>query len=144
MTPLDCWQVRQHGCPGRPFHGCRGHPGVVHVGMAPRTAAELLEAPALLAAAGSGVATAGLPGSAGVPAASTADTLVLPYNDVDALEQAFAERGDEIAGVIVESTPANMGVVPPLPGFCSSSNRSEEAESSDIMTRPAGLARRNR
>ncbi|MEA5642592.1 aminotransferase class III-fold pyridoxal phosphate-dependent enzyme, partial [Cutibacterium granulosum] len=73
---------------------------------------------ALLAAAGSGVATAGLPGSAGVPAASTADTLVLPYNDVDALEQAFAERGDEIAGVIVESTPANMGVVPPLPGFC--------------------------
>ncbi|WP_130866229.1 glutamate-1-semialdehyde 2,1-aminomutase [Acidipropionibacterium timonense] len=72
---------------------------------------------ALLAAAGSGVATAGLPGSAGVPAASTADTLVLPYNDVEALEEAFAARGDEIAGVIVESCPANMGVVPPLPGF---------------------------
>lgn len=72
---------------------------------------------ALLAAAGSGVATAGLPGSAGVPAASTADTVVIPYNDVDALHTVFAERGDEIAAVIVESCPANMGVVPPLPGF---------------------------
>lgn len=67
----------------------------------------------LLAAAGSGVATAGLPGSAGVPAASTADTIVVDYNDVAALDAVFSERGDQIAAVIVESCPANMGVVPP-------------------------------
>ncbi|MDO5535605.1 MAG: glutamate-1-semialdehyde 2,1-aminomutase [Propionibacteriaceae bacterium] len=72
---------------------------------------------ALLAAAGSGVATAGLPGSAGVTAASAADTLVLPYNDTDALEEAFATRGEQIACVITEAAPANMGVVPPDPGF---------------------------
>lgn len=72
---------------------------------------------ALLAEAGSGVATAGLPGSAGVPAATTASTLVLPYNDEAALEAAFAARGEEIAGVIVEASAANMGVVPPRPGF---------------------------
>ncbi|WP_342372136.1 glutamate-1-semialdehyde 2,1-aminomutase [Propioniciclava soli] len=72
---------------------------------------------ALLAAAGSGVATAGLPGSAGVTRAAASDTLVLPYNDVAALEAAFAERGDDIACVITEAAPANMGVVPPAPGF---------------------------
>ena len=72
---------------------------------------------ALLAAAGSGVATAGLPGSSGVPKAAAADTIVLPYNDVLALEAAFAARGSEIACVITESAPANMGVVPPLDGF---------------------------
>ncbi|AZZ38732.1 glutamate-1-semialdehyde-2,1-aminomutase [Acidipropionibacterium jensenii] len=71
----------------------------------------------LLAAAGSGVATAGLPGSAGVPAGITASTLVLPYNDEAALEQAFTARGDQIAGVIVEASAANMGVVPPRHGF---------------------------
>ena len=72
---------------------------------------------ALLAAAGSGLATAGLPGSAGVTAAATAQTLVLPYNDFDAITQVFAERGDEIAAVITEPAAANMGVVPPEPGF---------------------------
>lgn len=71
----------------------------------------------LLAAAGSGVATGGLPGSAGVPAAITSQTLVLPYNDVAALEACFAERGSQIAAVIVEPAPANMGIVPPRPGF---------------------------
>lgn len=71
----------------------------------------------LLAAAGSGVATGGLPGSAGVPAAITACTIVLPYNDFDALEACFAERGQEIAGVIFEGAPANMGSVPPLAGW---------------------------
>ncbi len=72
---------------------------------------------ALLAAAGSGVATAGLPGSSGVTKAAAADTIVLPYNDIPALEAAFAARGSEIACVITEAAPANMGVVPPLDGF---------------------------
>jgi len=71
----------------------------------------------LLAAAGSGVATFGLPDSAGVPASAAAETIVLPYNDLDALEAAFAERGSEIAAVITEASPGNMGVVPPVPGF---------------------------
>ena len=71
----------------------------------------------LLAAAGSGLATGGLPGSAGVPAAVAAQTIVLPYNDVTALETCFAERGAEIAAVITEGAPANMGIVPPAPGF---------------------------
>ena len=71
----------------------------------------------LLAAAGSGLATGGLPGSAGVPAAVAAQTIVLPYNDVAAMEACFAERGGEIAAVITEGAPANMGIVPPAPGF---------------------------
>jgi glutamate-1-semialdehyde 2,1-aminomutase len=71
---------------------------------------------ALLAAAGSGVATAGLPGSAGVPAAAAAQTLVVPYNDPDAIREVFDRRGAEIAAVITEPAAANMGVVPPEPG----------------------------
>src|SRR3954453_25930 len=71
----------------------------------------------LLAAAGSGVATFAVPGTPGVPAASPAGTLVLPYNDPDAVEAVFAERGDEIACVITEAAPGNMGVVPPAPQF---------------------------
>ena len=72
---------------------------------------------ALLAAAGSGLATGGLPGSAGVTAAATAQTLVLPYNDADAIRALFAQRGDEIAAVITEPAAANMGIIPPEPGF---------------------------
>lgn len=72
---------------------------------------------ALLTAAGSGVATFGLPGSAGVTAATTAQTLVVPYNDVAAVREVFAARGGEIAAVITEAAPANMGVVPPDAGF---------------------------
>ena len=71
----------------------------------------------LLASAGSGVATFGLPDSPGVPPAITASTLVLPYNDAESVRQAFAEHGDGIACVITEACPANMGVVPPASGF---------------------------
>ena len=72
---------------------------------------------ALLASAGSGVATFALPDSAGVPRSSAGETIVLPYNDLGAVEGAFAERGHEIAAVITEAAPGNMGVVPPAPGF---------------------------
>lgn len=71
----------------------------------------------LLAAAGSGVATQGLPGSAGVTKAAASDTIVVEYNDLEALERVFAERGDQIAAIITEAAPCNMGVVAPQPGF---------------------------
>ncbi|WP_427018710.1 glutamate-1-semialdehyde 2,1-aminomutase [Pseudarthrobacter sp. P1] len=71
----------------------------------------------LLASAGSGLATLALPGSAGVTAATAAETLVLPYNDLSAVEAAFAAHGENIAAVITEAAPANMGVVTPGEGF---------------------------
>ena len=71
----------------------------------------------LLAAAGSGLATFAHPETPGVPASSTALTLVLPYNDPEAVTAAFAEHGDRIACLITEAAPGNMGVVPPAPGF---------------------------
>jgi len=71
----------------------------------------------LLAKAGSGVATLGLPDSAGVPASFTAETLVAPFNDRAAVEEIFARHGGEIAAVIVEPVAANMGVVPPADGY---------------------------
>ena len=74
-------------------------------------------ADALLAAAGSGVATLSLPGSAGVPQGAVADTMVLPYNSAGAVAEAFAAHGDRIAAVIVEPVAGNMGCVAPVPGF---------------------------
>ncbi len=71
----------------------------------------------LLVQAGSGVATLGLPDSPGVPAGATADTLVAPFNDLEAVESLFAEPGHDIAAVIVEPVAGNMGLVPPVPGF---------------------------
>jgi len=72
---------------------------------------------ALLVKAGSGVATLGLPGTPGIPARVVEQTLVVPYNDLDALAALVEERGKDIACVIVEPVAANMGVVPPRPGY---------------------------
>ncbi|HEV7184119.1 MAG TPA: glutamate-1-semialdehyde 2,1-aminomutase [Leifsonia sp.] len=71
----------------------------------------------LLAEAGSGLATLALPGSAGVTEATASQTLVLPYNDLDAVRAAFEQHGPDIAAVITEAAAANMGVVPPDKGF---------------------------
>lgn len=74
-------------------------------------------ADAFLAAAGSGVAVQAAPGTPGVPAATVAHTIVLPYNDLDAVKTAFAAKGKDIAAIIVEPAPGNMGLVLPGPGY---------------------------
>ncbi|RLB83829.1 MAG: glutamate-1-semialdehyde-2,1-aminomutase [Deltaproteobacteria bacterium] len=71
----------------------------------------------LLVAAGSGVATLGIPGSPGVPEAFVRNTLSLPYNDVERVTDVISKKGDNIAAIIVEPVAGNMGLVPPEPGF---------------------------
>src|SRR5204862_6973756 len=71
----------------------------------------------LLAQAGSGVATLSLPDSPGVPQAFAALTLIAPFNDAGAVEAVFQANAQQIAAVIIEPVAANMGVVPPAPGF---------------------------
>jgi glutamate-1-semialdehyde 2,1-aminomutase len=72
---------------------------------------------ALLASSGSGIATLGTPSSPGVPNAVTRDTIVCPYNDVDAVAAAVARYGEGLAAIVVEPIAGNMGVVPPAAGF---------------------------
>ncbi len=74
----------------------------------------------LLVAAGSGALTHGEPDSAGIPASFAAETIILPYNDPEALEEAFSKFGDQIAAIIVESIPANAGLVFPKEGYLES------------------------
>ena len=93
----------------------------------------------LLVSAGSGVATLALPDSAGVPVEMAAETLVVPYNDVDALEAVFAAHGERIACVITEAAAGNMGVVPPDAGFTEALGRVTEEHgallvSDEVMT----------
>ena len=71
----------------------------------------------LLVKAGSGAITLGNPDSAGVPSSFAEQTIVLPYNDLEAVSETFANRGDEIAAIIVEPYPANCGLILPLPGY---------------------------
>jgi glutamate-1-semialdehyde 2,1-aminomutase len=74
-------------------------------------------ADALLASAGSGLATLGIPSTPGVPSTVTRDTIVCPYNDVDAVAAAVMRYGEGLAAIIVEPVAGNMGVVPPVDGF---------------------------
>lgn len=94
---------------------------------------------ALLAQAGSGLATFSLPETPGVTGAQASDTIVVDYNDAAGLETVFAEHGDEIACVITEASPGNMGVVPPRDGFTNTIRRLTKAHgalmiSDEVMT----------
>src|ERR1700735_1894124 len=90
-------------------------------------------ADALLVKAGSGVATLGIPGSAGVPEEFTQFTLALPYNDTDALEHAFSKYKNQIACVIVEPVVGNMGCVPPARGYLEAMRAITEREKTVLI-----------
>jgi glutamate-1-semialdehyde 2,1-aminomutase len=78
---------------------------------------------AFLTDAGSGVATLGIPGSAGVPEGTARDTITLPYNDLPAIEAYMSEHGDQVAAIILEPIACNMGMVKPKPGFLAALRR---------------------
>jgi glutamate-1-semialdehyde 2,1-aminomutase len=98
------------------FEGCyHGHPDM------------------LLVQAGSGVSTLGLPDSPGVPSGTVADTLVAPFNNLDAVRQIFAANKGQIAAIIIEPVGGNMGVVPPQPGFLEGLRQLTEEEDSVLI-----------
>jgi glutamate-1-semialdehyde 2,1-aminomutase len=88
---------------------------------------------ALLASAGSGLATLGIPSTPGVPTPVTADTIIVPYNDVVAAADAVAHYGEGLAAIIVEPIAGNMGVVPPVPGFLEALRQLTEASGSLLI-----------
>ena len=71
----------------------------------------------LLAKAGSGVLTLGIPDTPGIPESVTSNTIVLPFNDIEAVKETFSNHADQIAAVIVEPVAGNMGCIPPAPGY---------------------------
>ncbi|MFK7872108.1 MAG: glutamate-1-semialdehyde 2,1-aminomutase [Oligoflexales bacterium] len=87
----------------------------------------------LLAKAGSGVITLGLPDSPGVQAAATQDTLIVPFNDIAAAEAVFQEHGDDIAAVIVEPVAGNCGMIPPVEGYLQALRRMTENSGSLLI-----------
>jgi glutamate-1-semialdehyde 2,1-aminomutase len=90
-------------------------------------------ADALLASAGSGLATLGIPASPGVTTGTAGDTIVVPYNDLDAAAEAFVKHGEGLAAVIVEPVAANMGVVPPAPRYLETLRRLCDASSTLLI-----------
>ena len=87
----------------------------------------------LLVAAGSGVATLGIPGSPGVPEAVAQATLSLPFNDIEAVEKVMADKGDKVAGIIVEPVAGNMGLVVPEDGFLKALRELTEAHGAVLI-----------
>ena len=89
----------------------------------------------LLVAAGSGVATLGIPGSPGVPEDVARHTLSLPFNDIEAVQRVMAEKGDQVSCVIIEPVAGNMGLVPPAAGFLESLRAETEKHGAILLTK---------